>query len=140
MSTKSKRILALLLDLTIIGVIASVATNFFKFEWELGEYLLFNHHITWGLSLSFLFYLMYFILCDVFGNSVTIGKEVLKIRTVSVSGGQLKLKNRIYRTLLKILSIIFWPISATVFLINGFTIEDGLCNTKTVEKQYHLLN
>mgnify|MGYP003150124651 CR=1 FL=1 len=127
MSTKSKRILALLLDLTIIGVIASVATNFFKFEWELGEYLLFNHHITWGL-------------CDVFGNSVTIGKEVLKIRTISVSGKQLKLKNRIYRTLLKILSIIFWPISATVFLINGFTIEDGFCNTKTVEKQYHLLN
>ena len=83
---------------------------------------------------------MYFILCDVFGNSVTIGKEVLKIRTISVSGKQLKLKNRIYRTLLKILSIIFWPISATVFLINGFTIEDGFCNTKTVEKQYHLLN
>ncbi|MDX1784150.1 MAG: RDD family protein, partial [Aequorivita vladivostokensis] len=110
MNVKNKRILALLLDLAIIGFISSLVTSMIKFEWELGTYSLFNHRISFGLSLSVLFYLVYFILCDIFWNSMTIGKEVLKIKVISQDGAPLELKSRIYRTLLKTISIIFWPI------------------------------
>ena len=138
MNVKNKRILALLLDLAIVGFIASLATSMIKFEWELGTYSLFNHRISFGLSLSVLFYLVYFILCDIFWNSMTIGKEVLKIKVVLQDGAPLELKSRIYRTLLKTISILFWPISGLVFLVNGYTLEDDFSKTKTVEKSYRL--
>ncbi len=138
MNVKNKRILALLLDLAIVGFIASLVTSMIKFEWELGSYSLFNHRISFGLSLSFLFYLVYFILCDIFWNSMTIGKEVLKIKVVSQDGAPWELKSRIYRTLLKTISILFWPISGLVFLVNGYTLEDDFSKTKTVEKSYRL--
>ena len=138
MDVKNKRILALLLDLAIIGFISSLVTSMIKFEWELGTYSLFNHRISFGLSLSVLFYLVYFILCDIFWNSMTIGKEVLKIKVVLQDGAPLELKSRIYRTLLKTISILFWPISGLVFLVNGYTLEDDFSKTKTVEKSYRL--
>ncbi|HAV54601.1 RDD family protein [Aequorivita vladivostokensis] len=138
MNVKNKRILALLLDLAIIGFISSLVTSMIKFEWELGTYSLFNHRISFGLSLSVLFYLVYFILCDIFWNSMTIGKEVLKIKVVLQDGAPLELKSRIYRTLLKTISILFWPISGLVFLVNGYTLEDDFSKTKTVEKSYRL--
>lgn len=138
MNVKNKRILALLLDLAIIGFISSLVTSMIKFEWELGAYSLFNHRISFGLSLSVLFYLVYFILCDIFWNSMTIGKEVLKIKVVLQDGAPLELKSRIYRTLLKTISILFWPISGLVFLVNGYTLEDDFSKTKTVEKSYRL--
>jgi len=138
MNLKNKRILALLLDLAIIGFISSLVTSMIKFEWELGTYSLFNHRISFGLSLSVLFYLVYFILCDIFWNSMTIGKEVLKIKVVLQDGAPLELKSRIYRTLLKTISILFWPISGLVFLVNGYTLEDDFSKTKTVEKSYRL--
>jgi uncharacterized RDD family membrane protein YckC len=138
MNVKNKRILALLLDLAIIGFISSLVTSMIKFEWELGTYSLFNHRISFGLSLSVLFYSVYFILCDIFWNSMTIGKEVLKIKVVLQDGAPLELKSRIYRTLLKTISILFWPISGLVFLVNGYTLEDDFSKTKTVEKSYRL--
>ncbi len=138
MNVKNKRILALLLDLAIIGFISSLVTSMIKFEWELGTYSLFNHRISFGLSLSVLFYLVYFILCDIFWNSMTIGKEVLKIKVVLQDGAPLELKSRIYRTLLKTISILFWPISGLVFLVNGYTLEDDFSKTNTVEKSYRL--
>ena len=138
MNVKNKRILALLLDLAIIGFISSLVTSMIKFEWELGTYSLFNHRISFGHSLSVLFYLVYFILCDIFWNSMTIGKEVLKIKVVLQDGAPLERKSRIYRTLLKTISILFWPISGLVFLVNGYTLEDDFSKTKTVEKSYRL--
>lgn len=135
MQVKNKRILALLIDLLIIGLCSSVVTGFFMVEGKLAQLEQFNHTITIRWSFSFLFYLVYFFAFDIFGNSVTLGKKALGILTLSEKNEDISFKFRMYRTILKTLSILFWPISAMVYLLSGKTLQDTLCRTRTTERQ-----
>jgi uncharacterized RDD family membrane protein YckC len=140
MNYNNKRILAFLIDLLIIAIISTLSTGFFEIERELGTTTIFNQTITYGISWSFLFYAMYFIIFDIFNNAVTVGKQLLQIKVALKNNKQLSIQSRIYRTVLKTISILFLPISALVFLINGNTLQDSYCNTKTVETSFSFTN
>lgn len=133
MGTNYKRIVALILDLIVIGIFTSILSNFIALSSELGTFNLFGQNFTYGLSFLFVAYLAYFIIFDIFNKSISIGKMIMKINIIFNSNEEIGLKSRVYRSLLKVISILFIPISAIIFLINGFTIQDYLCGTITVE-------
>lgn len=74
MSTETKRIFALLIDLILIGFIVSAIATLFKMDFVLYEKAEFGRTITIGLSFSFLAYLAYFFVFDILKNSETLGK------------------------------------------------------------------
>ncbi|MCG2417932.1 RDD family protein [Aequorivita sp. F47161] len=140
MNFNNKRIFAFLIDLLIIATISSLFSGFFEIERALGTTTIFDQTVTYGISWSFLFYAMYFIIFDIFNDAITVGKQLLKIKVVLKNDNPLSLRAQIYRTVLKTISILFLPISAFVFLINGKTLQDSYCNTKTVENSFSFTN
>ncbi|MCZ4320125.1 RDD family protein [Aequorivita viscosa] len=140
MNFNNKRIFAFLIDLLIITTISSLSSGFFEIERALGTTTIFYQTVTYGISWSFLFYAMYFIIFDIFNDAITVGKQLLKIKVVLKNDNPLSLRAQIYRTVLKTISILFLPISAFVFLINGKTLQDSYCNTKTVENSFSFTN
>lgn len=146
MGIRNKRIVALILDLLIIGIVSGLFSNFVGIERNLGTTTIFDRPVAYGYSLSFLFYLLYFFIFDLFNNSITIGKLVMKIKVILQNEDELTLKIKMYRTTLKTISILFLPISALVFLITGKSLQDSYCSTKIVdvnmfsekEKERHL--
>ncbi len=140
MDVKTKRIFALIIDLLIIATISTLFSGLFNIEKELGTFTVFEQSFVYGINWSVLFYLMYFITFDVFGNSVTIGKQFMKIKFVAINNEELTLKLRIKRSVLKTISLLFLPISAVVFLLNGFSLEDKFCNTNTIEELHSFSN
>jgi len=78
-SILKKSILALIIDVLIIGVLISLFTNFYNYKIRI-DYFEYNQvKIIYGYSFVFLFYLIYFFCFDIFNNSRTFGKTLLKI-------------------------------------------------------------
>lgn len=132
-STKIKRIAAFLIDVVIISISISIISNFLPISFKLTEVELFGVQWDLGITLGIFGYLIYFLIFDVFSKGNTIGKHLVKIKTISKTLGQQKLKNLVQRSLYKTLSILILPVSAMLFLINKeYTIQDSFSNTTTV--------
>ena len=61
------------------------------------------------------------------------GKIIFKVRTLHLDNSILNLKTRLVRSMIKILTILFLPFMLIVFLINGYTIHDKICSTKSMD-------
>lgn len=133
MSKKYKRILALLIDAFLVGIMESIFLNLIELNLGMeGKFSFFGHDYVYGFSFLFLFYLLYFIFFDLFAKGQTIGKTILKIKSVNQDNLDLSVRWRLLRTFLKMVSIIFWPISALVYIFLDVTLEDTICKTKTI--------
>lgn len=88
--------------------------------------------VSYSWSFWFVFCLIYFFLFDVITQGRTIGKTILKIKVVNQNNTELSRKRLFIRSSLKVLNLIFWPITGVLFLLNSWTLQDKICNTKTV--------
>lgn len=130
---KKDRILALLIDCFVIGVLYSFF-DFIKFERIIHSFTLFNHVLNIKLDyFNIVFFFIYFIIFDITNDGISFGKMIMKIRVVDIDGNSLKLSKRICRTFLKTIFIYFFPINFIYYLIKKLTFQDAILKTKTIK-------
>lgn len=128
-----KRIVALWIDMFVAGLIYGVIENFLPQVFEPIEKDLFGIQVRLQLSLAVLFYLLYFLVFDLLNQGVTVGKLVLKIKVVKGEDSRLTAAEHVVRTLLKMVSLIFLPIAALIFLFNkNYALHDRYTGTNTM--------
>lgn len=132
MKIKNKRIFALIIDLIIIGFFVSFLSSFFDLNYSQGNLFFLNTNFIYGYSLMFIIYIIYFFIFDCLNNGVTFGKRILKIEVVQTDKVSLTLSKRLIRSILKVVSIIVFPITLLMFLINGKTLHDNICKTESI--------
>lgn len=133
-----KRIYSLLFDLVIANMIGIMVFSLFNLERDVqvGTKMLFGLNVNYGYSFQIIFLLVYFMLFDFFNEGRTFGKLIFSIKVVDkISLSELSLLSRLKRTCLKLITIMFLPISMIVFLIkDGLTLQDKIINTTTISK------
>ncbi|GER61060.1 hypothetical protein ULMA_31680 [Patiriisocius marinus] len=126
------RLFALLIDLVIISVLYSIASNFLILNIELGVENISTTNVVYGYSFLFVFYLFYFLIFDFTNNGNTLGKILTKITVVSKQKNKLNY-NKFLRTILKIISLVIFPVAAILFFTNGTSLQDKITKTKTIK-------
>lgn len=127
-----RRCSALLIDLFLISIVYSVLINIFPDPLipDQGE------GIQWSFALIpdgfVLVSLGYFIGCDFLNRGESLGKDITGLQTRSLDGRVLDLRRRVYRTLLKWVSLIVWPLAFLLYFWKekGFTLQDYVVKTK----------
>lgn len=132
MKIKNKRILALTIDLIIIGFFVRLLSSLVDLNFSQGNLFLFDTNFTYGYSLVFIIYIIYFFVFDYINNGVTFGKRIFKIEVIQIDKTRLSLSKRLIRSILKVVSIIIFPITLLMFMINGKTLHDNICKTKSI--------
>ena len=127
-----RRYAAVVIDFFLISIVYSVLVN------VLPDTL--RSHQEGGIEWSFtlvpdgfvLVSLGYFIGCDFLNRGESLGKDITGLQTRRVDGGDLDLRRRVCRTLLKWVGLMVWPL---VFLLyfwkeKDFTLQDYIDKTK----------
>lgn len=129
-----KRIYAYLIDVLIVSIIASICSHFIfdKKEFFLTNTLRINY---WNL-LYYLCMFAYFVFFDFIKQGDTIGKSMLSITVVNHDYSPTNLKKRLYRSLLKFLSILFFPVAVMAYFFgNHYILQDELPKTITIKEE-----
>jgi uncharacterized RDD family membrane protein YckC len=133
---QTRRIVAFIVDSTIIGLFAGFFDGFFSDMFQEKVFLFFNQEIKVKFSIAFVFYLIYFFLFDLLNKGTTLGKLLTQIRIVSSNSKSLSVVDLMLRTVLKLISIIFLPIAAIIYLLSdSFTVHDALMKTQTMAEK-----
>ena len=126
MGLKNKRILAFLIDMIIVNAII----QFFSLlvQPEMPGYRLDAEQYTLVSRLSYdvVFYLVYFLVFDLFGQGVTVGKKATSLVITNTNQPAIGRSELVKRTLLKMVGMILLPISALVYLLFTRTLQDEL--------------
>jgi uncharacterized RDD family membrane protein YckC len=133
MELKYKRAVAFLIDFSIVTSIVSLIHNFFSTALYIKEVELQNFKIVNKITFDFIFMMLYLVLFDFIYKGRTIGKILMKINILTQNNEILNQKELIIRTLFKTLSFIFLPIAILLYLINGYTFQDSILKTKSME-------
>ena len=121
-----RRCAALVIDFFLISIVYSVLINIVPESLPPHQ----GGDFQWSFALipdSFaLVSLGYFIGCDFLNRGESLGKDILRLQTRSVDGGVLDLRQRGYRTLLKWVSLMVWPLAFFAFFWKekGLTLQD----------------
>lgn len=134
MSLKYNRILALIIDVFLVGIIQILWVNLIgPIQFPKNYLSLLGFNFIFGLSyLPFLF-LLYFFICDFFASGKTVGKTIIGIKNVNEYNLSLSIRFRLLRSTLKVVTIIMWPISGILYALFDITLQDYVCKTKTVK-------
>jgi len=126
MGLKNKRILAFLIDMIIVNAIIQLIS--LLVQPEIPGYWLDTEYYTLVSRLSYdvVFYLVYFLVFDLFGQGVTVGKKATSLVIVDADQPFIGRSELVKRTLLKMVGMILLPISALVYLLFTKTIQDEL--------------
>jgi len=126
MGLKNKRILAFLIDMIIVNAIIQLIS--LLVQPEIPGYRLDTEYYTLVSRLSYdvVFYLVYFLVFDLFGQGVTVGKKATNLVIVDADQTAIGRRELVKRTLLKMVGMILLPISALVYLLFTKTIQDEL--------------
>lgn len=131
--TKLWRIGAFIVDIVILGAIVSFSEGLLDTSIEGKSYDLFGMNFSIKLGVTFLIYVMYFLIFDVANRGNTVGKIIFRIKVVTEDNSTPRCGIRMIRTILKIVSIIILPISILLFFLNdSFTIHDRYAKTLTI--------
>ena len=135
MGISTKRALAFIIDMAIISMAFGLIKNFIPLEIEVKEYDYGAFTVLIRFSFIFVFYLLYLFLFDVLAKGTTIGKMLLKIGVVDQKSSKTpELSALLLRSVYKTVSIILLPFAVLLFyLFDNFTLQDKMCNTKTVQ-------
>lgn len=132
-SIKTKRITAFIIDVVVISFGTSLINSILPITFLLTDVSLFGVDARLGITLGIFTYFIYFTIFDIISNGNTIGKQLVKITTISNTLKKLRLKDLILRSFYKTLSIIILPISVIIFLFTKeYTIQDKLVKTTTI--------
>jgi uncharacterized RDD family membrane protein YckC len=89
----------------------------------------------WFLLVSF----AYFIGCDLLNQGESLGKDIMGLKTTGPEGKVLDLQNRLYRTLLKMVSLALWPVALLVYFrkASGLTLQDYVVqSTVAIQRRF----
>ena len=103
-----KRVFALVVDSVFVNLLANLIINNAKTYGFTINY----EPFTINYSVIILCFLAYFIVFDYLNDGQTIGKAIFEIRV-----NRLTLKNRFKRSGLKVVSIIFTPITILLYMV-----------------------
>lgn len=136
MKIKERRIWAFLIDVGFVSCISGlvqviIPTIIQTFGLEISSV-----QIVISVSLSALFYLGYFMAFDVWNEGISIGKSALALQVRSPEGSLPSLDQRLIRTMLKTTGIIFFPVSAALFIYNSFTLQDHFMQSQTTQEVF----
>ncbi|QIE58341.1 RDD family protein [Rasiella rasia] len=135
-NTQQKRIFAFIIDATIVGITSRMFENLFSSLIASKAYNVFDFEVTVSISSALLFYAVYFFSFDLTKKGVTVGKHLTKIEVTSEQSIKLTKLCLLKRTCIKLIGVIFLPISALVFLLtDGKTLHDYIVKTFTIEKK-----
>lgn len=132
------RIYSFLIDSFLSNLIGSFFLSLLYREKDINvsSFLLFDHKFNYGFSFLLVFFMIYFILFDLFNYGQTIGKLIFSIYVVEVVNFKRLPKSKLLeRTIYKTIAILILPISILLFLLkDGFTIQDKFSKTITIIK------
>ncbi|WP_297765012.1 RDD family protein [uncultured Muriicola sp.] len=130
MTLKNKRMLAFIIDLIIIVAIIQLFS--LGMSTEVSEYRLTTEHYTLvsRMSYDFVYCLVYFLVFDLFGQGITIGKKATNLRIIHAKRLAIGRNDLVKRTFLKMVSIVLLPVSALVYLLFNKTLHDELMELK----------
>jgi|GEM_PF-5143020 len=134
-SFKAQRIYAFIVDIIISNFIGLLFFSIFDIDKDVKtrSFDSLDGTINYGISLQIVVFLLYNLTFDIVNKGVTFGKLVFSIKIVSAeSAEETAIPMLMLRTMLKMLSTIFIPISAVVYLYSGVTIHERFSSTKTV--------
>lgn len=137
-NSKAKRIYAFIVDAIISNFIGLLFFSIFDIDENVttGSLEGLDANIRYGLSLQIVVFLLYNLSFDCINKGITFGKLVFSIKVVpSESRKETAVPMRIVRTILKMISTIFLPVSALLYLYNGVTIHERFSKTKTIRYQ-----
>ena len=116
-----KRILAIIIDNNIIIALFVLLGIAEMFIMNLNDIFILIYYF------SLVFCIFIIVLKDVV-NGRSIGKRIMKLKVISVSGG----KPNIWRLILRNITFIIWPIEAILLLNNRKKIGDRIAKTDVV--------
>ena len=127
-----RRSAAVVIDFFLISILYSVLVN------VLPDTLISHQEgaIEWSFSLVpdgfVLVSLGYFIGCDFLNRGESLGKDITGLQTRRVDGGDLDLRQRVSRTLLKWVGLMVWPLAFLLYFWKekDFTLQDYILKTK----------
>jgi uncharacterized RDD family membrane protein YckC len=129
-----RRYAAVVIDFFLISIVYSVLVNVFPDT-------LISHQeggIEWSFTLVpdgfVLVSLGYFIGCDVLNRGESLGKDIMGLQTQREDGGDLDLRRRVCRTLLKWAGLMVWPLAFLLYFWKekDFTLQDYVVKTKVI--------
>ncbi|MEJ2584491.1 MAG: RDD family protein [Robiginitalea sp.] len=127
-----KRIGAFLIDMLLIGIAYTVASNVLPWK-ELSHDLIWDgRSIGWSVDLFGLLNAAYFVGTGLLNKGDSPGKDILHLKTLRLEDGtELGYKQSLARTLLKLISICMLPVAAFLYVWKGreFTLQDFLIKT-----------
>ena len=127
-----RRYAAVVIDFFLISIVYSVLVN------VLPDTLISHQEggIEWSFTLVpdgfVLVSLSYFIGCDFLNRGESLGKDITGLQTRRVDGGDLDLRRRVCRTLLKWVGLMVWPLAFLLYFWKekDFTLQDYVVKTK----------
>ncbi len=127
-----RRYAAVVIDFFLISILYSVLVN------VLPDTLISHQEggIEWSFTLVpdgfVLVSLGYFIGCDFLNRGESLGKDISGLQTRRLDGGDLDLRRRVCRTLLKWVGLMVWPLAFLLYFWKekDFTLQDYIVKTK----------
>ena len=127
-----RRSAAVVIDFFLMSIVYSVLVN------VLPDTLISHQEggIEWSFTLVpdgfVLVSLGYFIGCDFLNRGESLGKDITGLQTRRVDGGDLDLRRRVCRTLLKWVGLMVWPLAFLLYFWKekDFTLQDYIVKTK----------
>lgn len=121
MESKLKRIIALIIDSVFVTffsniLIDNVTINGFNYSYD---------PLSMKYAFTVLSFFIYFLVFDLLNNGQTIGKSLFELYDK-----QLTLKNRILRTIFKMISIVLTPITIFLFLFKKIILHELFMNNR----------
>ncbi len=133
-----RRFVALLIDFLLVSIAYSVLINLVPETLMSLEATGIKVRFVLAPDAFLLLGFLYFIACDLLNEGESLGKDIMGLQIRGSKGDLLSLRNRIYRTLLKMVSLIFWPVALVVFFWKerNLTLQDyGVKSTVALRRK-----
>ena len=127
---ENKRIYSFLVDMIVISLILSLLP--FSLVKKIVEFSFNNTDFIVNFEYKFFIILVYFLVFDLFNKGKTIGKLIFKIKVVDIATNVFVFKQAVVRTLLKMISIVIFPISFFLMKFKKYTLHEQYSKTKTI--------
>ena len=131
-----RRSIAFLIDMGIISLMVSIFENLLPVTIQAHDFAIFGIRLTPGISLSPVFYILYFTIFDIVAGGRTTGKSIMGIVVVSEFGEKLSVKKLLLRSFYKTVSVFILPVSIFLFICREYyTLQEYFTDTDTIRSR-----
>ena len=134
-----KRIIAFILDMLVIAALVNICCYAVSENYSPTELNINYFSSLFIPGIFMIVQVFYILLFDLVFEGQTLGKLASSILVVERSNDDIPgLRNRIIRSMTKILSVLLLPISILLFISGGgFTIHEKVTNSRTIQNNFY---